>query len=810
VVVVAFRSSNGTVSSITDNAAGGSSLYTKRASLFATNSKVELWATAAGGSRNATSVTVNLSAFSMHMVVTVASYSGVVSLGRATTASVNAGSVSPGNPPAQISLTTADSNNWVVAGFAAGVSSAFTASAGVIRQQAVGSGPVAGALVDNTRATPGTVDNILTIDVGSAWTSMAALELRTVPASYYFDSASSSGTFGTTANCVMTMAAVVPGHTNVVVVAMNPQSAGTLRIEDGPGDTPASTYTRQILATGAQTRVEIWTATIAAGASPTVQVHFSNTQKGPCMVAQYAGVSGLGAQNTATGTSASPTISLTTQYANSVVVAGFSNQGSADLGTSTGTPTQSIGILRRAGATSSGGDASNACGALVEDTRTTAPATVTTAVNLLESAVWVAATLELRGPQWLWSAPTSAASLAPPALDPWSNIVVSGSNDTKLYGVRDTDGVKVFAPFTTGGAIQERPAMVPAGFRTPATAVNIAYVTSQDGFVYAIDTSTGAQVWRSPSLAPANMLQGGAGVWLQAFAPLPICGTTVDVVFVGTRDTGTTSANKIYALNGSGSTVTTTGGGNCTSTSVSPGGVLWTFTGGGPNPALHYISSVPYLDYVDTVWVTSRANAGTQPALWRLDAANGTLRATWTLGQLGDGDVSASAGIDGGPMASFDRDFVYVGTNAGVLSAVRMSDGTVVSHTPAGGAGAIKGSPYWLSFNPVAVATPDTIIFSRNTTVHSVNFTGAAFSSNWTRTLTWTPSPPVDDGTGRLYVGGSDSRVHQLRVSDGVDEAQVTVAAGTLTVGEPTINWDLGRIHVGASDGRVYSFAVPF
>src|SRR5207244_10012788 len=149
----------------------------------------------------------------------------------------------------------------------------------------------------------------------------------------------------------------------------------------------------------------------------------------------------------------------------------------------------------------------------------------------------------------------------PPALDPWSNVVVTGSNDNNFHGMVESDGTLKFAPAATGGPIQARPATVPAGYRTPTgSGVNIAYVTSQDGHVYAVNTSTGISVWQSPSFAAANMLQGGANVWLQAVKPLSICGITPasDVVFVGTKDTSTTSGNKLYALNGSGSSVTTT------------------------------------------------------------------------------------------------------------------------------------------------------------------------------------------------------------------------------------------------------------
>src|SRR2546426_357823 len=805
VVVVAFKSPNGTVTSITDNATGGSSLYTKRASITASSaSKVELGSTAAGTPQNATSITVNLFQ-GMDMVVTVASYSGVVSLGQTPTTSVNSGSISQGNPPAQISLTTSDSNNWVVAGFAAGGSSAFTASAGTIRQQAVASGPVGGALMDNTSATPGTVSNTLTIDSGAEWTSMAALELRTVPAPYYFNSASAGMNNAT--QCLMTLPqAAVPGHTNIVVVAMNP-STSTVKT-DGTGVTDgASTYTKQIAVNNGSARVEMWTATIAPGASNTVTVNLTANAKGPCMVAQYALVVGIGTPAQNTGTSMNPSIPLTMQVANSLVVAGFANQGSASITTSTGTPTQSIGILRQASATSSGGNASNACGALVENTSTTVPASVTNAVAILQSAAWAAAAIELRGPQWNWNVATSAATMAPPALDPWSNLVASGSNDTKLYVVADADGVRppAFSPFTTGGAIQSRPAVIPASYRRPATAVNIAYFGSQDGKVYAVDTSTGSLVtpgWPTAQLGPVGTtIQGGAAVWLQAVKPFPNGAVTSDVVFVGTSNTNNDhTGNKVYAVNG----VT--------------GATVWTFAPGN----MDIISSTPYVDYANNaVWVTSRSNGvNQQKVLWKLNAADGASLVTKTLANLGDTDTTVSAGIDSSPSPSTDGIYIYVGTNTGKLSAIRASDGAVVAnYTPASGSNNItEGTPWPLSYDPVGPATPDQIIFTEGTWVHSVYFDGSAFilsgpQAPWNKQLTGTPavSAPVDAGSGGLYIGGNDSQAHQLDVATGTDQKQVIVSAQTgLIVGDATFNWDLNRIHVGASDGHVYTFGVPF
>src|SRR5436309_7083703 len=163
-----------------------------------------------------------------------------------------------------------------------------------------------------------------------------------------------------------------------------------------------------------------------------------------------------------------------------------------------------------------------------------------------------------------WSYATTAASMAPPGLDPWSNVVVSGSNDDYFHSMADANGTPAsgFAPFPTGGPIQSRPSILPAGYRTPAgSGVNIAYVSSQDGFLYAVNSATGAQVWKSAALG--TTLQGGAGVWIQALKPLTFAGgVTSDVVFVGTSNTGTgsTTNNSVYALNGA------------------TGAIVWTFT----------------------------------------------------------------------------------------------------------------------------------------------------------------------------------------------------------------------------------------
>lgn len=153
---------------------------------------------------------------------------------------------------------------------------------------------------------------------------------------------------------------------------------------------------------------------------------------------------------------------------------------------------------------------------------------------------------------YIWNYTMGATTLTPPGLTP-SGVVNSGSNTGRLYGMNSANGTQSFTPFTTGGPIQSRPPIIPAGFSS--TGLDIAYVTSQDGRAYGVRTDTGTQVWQSASLG--TQLQGGAAVWLQAIKGATFTGgVTADAVFVGTRNG--VSDNTVYALHGgTGATIWT-------------------------------------------------------------------------------------------------------------------------------------------------------------------------------------------------------------------------------------------------------------
>lgn len=172
VAVAVIFPNNITVSSITDT--GGSSYTLAAAVNNGTGLRTELWSTGAGAALASTSVTIHVSSSSV-FAYAIDQYSGVAALGTNTTAT--------GNGTAQnISLTTQDANNFVVAGV--GVQSGATteswSATGGTNLRASGSNTSVGAsqaLADETAATASTITLTTNVTTGDPWAA-AALELR--------------------------------------------------------------------------------------------------------------------------------------------------------------------------------------------------------------------------------------------------------------------------------------------------------------------------------------------------------------------------------------------------------------------------------------------------------------------------------------------------------------------------------------------------------------------------------------------------------------------------------------------------------
>jgi hypothetical protein len=384
---------------------------------------------------------------------------------------------------------------------------------------------------------------------------------------------------GAVSSLAVTVAGTTAGDTGVVViVTINGTTVGSVTDNATGG---SSTYSLITSKNNGTTRVVYLYSTAAGGlkgGATSVTVNsISPASATVAEFAEYSGVANLGNIATpTTGTSGTATISVTTQDDNNWVVGGFGLQGNSTFtaGANTTIEHQNINTVSPSGNRTSG--------AITVNTTPGTAGLVTLTVTL-SSLPWEAVALELRSVATLpqWSYVTGAATLAPPGLDP-NDVMVTGSNANTLIGVTASTGAVVTGfPFNATGPIQALSPVIPAAYSQ--TGVNIAYVSSQDGYVYAVNTSTGAQVWKSPSLATNTHLQGGPSVMLKKVTATTVCGVSTDVVFVGTHETST-SLNKVYALNGGNTTVTTgtAGGGNCVpnSTQVPPGGILWAFNGG--------------------------------------------------------------------------------------------------------------------------------------------------------------------------------------------------------------------------------------
>ncbi len=389
-----------------------------------------------------------------------------------------------------------------------------------------------------------------------------------------------------------------------------------------------------------------------------------------------------------------------------------------------------------------------------------------------------------------WSYLTGAAALSPPAIDP-GNVVLAGSNDSKLHSMSAANGGRNYRPLAptgaTGGAIQSRPVLIPNGFNTHACGCDVAYASSADGRVYAFNTTTGAQLWQSAVLG--NTLVGSPAVQVKAFA-LPSYPHAFDLVMVGTRNTGggSTTNNSIVGLNGN------------------TGATVWTFAPGN----MDIISSSPVIDYAtNSVWVASRAGTN-QPSLWKMDTTTvnpaGNLLSSVTLTLTG----GANRHIDGSPEMDPSGAYVFAISTTGRLFAVDHANPANRFLSNPGGAGV--GFPIVLQGSG---ANDDDIYFATATGVfkRTFNRSTGAFTNVWNvtnATLGGTASAPIFSPQPLatfLYVGVSDGRLKKLNPATGAMVATRDVRiAPVATIGAPSLDVISLKLYVGDSSGRIYSF----
>jgi len=296
------------------------------------------------------------------------------------------------------------------------------------------------------------------------------------------------------------------------------------------------------------------------------------------------------------------------------------------------------------------------------------------------------------------------------------------------------------------------------------------------GTAAAVDVPTGTVLWETPALGDA--IASAVGMQARAWSDAAFqAAYTGDVVFVGTSNASATD-NKVYALD------------------AATGAVLWTFNAGG-GTAVDKVTGWLWVDHgTNRLFVTTRSNGGTQPSLWVLSTLDGTLQASWSLG-----DITSWLGMsmDGG---------IYVATASGKLYELDPAGPAMKWSAPFDtGAGNRIVSYVWEDWG-----WPGRLFFStQDGHVWALDATGSATPPvlAWKTAVPGASAPLVLTQGGVLWVGGSDGKIHQLRLTDGVDEKQATVGAGTAAVGTPTWDSASGWLYVGTSAGKLFAIPTP-
>jgi outer membrane protein assembly factor BamB len=370
--------------------------------------------------------------------------------------------------------------------------------------------------------------------------------------------------------------------------------------------------------------------------------------------------------------------------------------------------------------------------------------------------------------KWIYN--TGATSMTPPGIAS----VYAVSNDRILHSIKQGtaggDWAAGWRPFAMNGPSQARPSVAAMAINRIGGAPKVAFVSSQDGFVYAVNAATGAQLWGTQI---GTAVQGAPSLALREYG---IGLTSVDLIIAGTRNSA--PPNGVYALNTQG------------------GAAAWVYTGGGTY-TIGVIGGQVSIDYPNRrVYFASRAASSStnqNHTLWCLSFNDTSATRLWSI-PLGD--------IDGSPVVR--NNTLYVGTNNGTLYAVDPNNGAVLASF-ATGDGPVKGFPF-----PNADGR---LYFSTTNRVWAV-------ADNLTAprqlTLAWQigtiPSPSTAVlALNTLYTGSSDGRLYKLTgiATPAPSIASVQLGNGLAAVG--TIGYDYANnlAYVGTAEGAVYAVSIP-
>ncbi len=199
-----------------------------------------------------------------------------------------------------------------------------------------------------------------------------------------FGTAANNGSSGTSP--VTVTVTINNGDTGVAVISLTARNTTPDAVTSLTG---GGTWALRVALTVGLERVEVWsTAAGAATAASSVDVAFGTTDLDAvcCFVGTWTGALGLGVTGTASGSTANPSITTTTQDNNNWVIAGFACLEG-------GVPTVNTANLRSA-RHQPGAVNHNGSGAMTDQTAVSPGSVVNDCIQTANS--WVAAALELR------------------------------------------------------------------------------------------------------------------------------------------------------------------------------------------------------------------------------------------------------------------------------------------------------------------------------------------------------------------------------------------------------------------------------
>jgi hypothetical protein len=392
-----------------------------------------------------------------------------------------------------------------------------------------------------------------------------------------------------------------------------------------------------------------------------------------------------------------------------------------------------------------------------------------------------------------WAYSTGATSMAPVGVRILGGVasLYVVSNDKLVHALRSGSAppggrwLPSAKPAVLGAPSQVRPPVVSFNVGSgPLAGVNgAAFVSSQDGNVYALDADEMDPIWVAS--AGEELLAGAAGI----FAAI---GGAPNVVLVGTKNT--IAANTLRAFD------------------VEDGAPRWTFDNGvgqgGDGSPIGMIFGGASIDYGgQRAFVGSHKDpVGGQYTIWALDLSGPAPALLWSR-DVGD--------VETAPVyLSMSPPSVVVGTKSGQVHLLDASNaGNPVWSAPYDASdGAVKAYVF-----PQIHAVPTTTVnflFSTTNKVTSIRHNGAgnAPTKNWELSAIPFPSTPLFlPGTTSALVGGADGKLHQI---DGVDGGGpstrgVVLGDGLSQVGTPSFDVTTRLIFVGTDEGVIYAVQYP-